>query len=130
MQIKKRHLKKAELCLFENELKGACKVDDFIPKQRISFALHVLHPRAGLHGPCAPACCLLLPSCFDSKLSAEETPSPAAKRAFLLVGVCERLEQTGGRRCGEKKGETTCNDNYYPGVFFGSVQIEKRYIAV
>ena len=85
--------------------------------------------------PLPAACCMLLPSCFDSKLSAEETPSPAAKRAFLLVGLCERLEQTGGRRCGEKKGETTCNDNSYPGtnylhVFFGSVQIKKRYIAV
>lgn len=98
--------------------------------------MHVLlHPRAGLHG-LAPLPAASCPSCFDSKLSAEETPSPAAKRAFLLVGLCERPGQTGGRRCGEKKGETTCNANSYPETNylqkknFGSAQIKEIDVHV
>lgn len=98
MQIKKRHRSEKGwtlFCLRKNELKGACKVDDFIPKQRISFALHVLHPRAGLHGLCcAPACTacypvVLIPSLALKKLHRLHA---AAKRAFLLVGLCERPE--------------------------------------
>jgi hypothetical protein len=58
-------------------------VHDFIPKQRISFALHVLH---GLHCPV-----VLIPSLALKKLSMRQyllclSASAAAKRAFSILG--------------------------------------------
>lgn len=98
MQIKTKHRLKKKVWPFsfsdENQgLLRGCMVHDFIPKQRISFALHARTASTrwlgvASHGLACPASCLI-PSLAFKKLS------PAAKRAFLLVGLW-KTEQTGG----------------------------------
>jgi hypothetical protein len=69
----------------------ACKVHDFIPKQRISFALHArttastrwLWPvGVASHGLACPASCVLIPSLAFKKLACSKE-----SLAFLLVGL-------------------------------------------